>query len=137
MRRRMLAGTLLLTVALACSPSDPDTGGRSANAGTAAPRVHATETTASEPVESPSHDDLVKRGRGVYVGHCTACHNMDPSREGSLGPAIDGASRSLLEARVLRNSYPEGYEPKRNTTLMVALPHLNDDIDALVAYLAR
>jgi mono/diheme cytochrome c family protein len=80
-------------------------------------------------------DPLAERGRSVYVQQCIACHNVDPAQNGALGPAIQGSSRELLEARVLHAAYPPGYTPKRTTTTMVALPQLADDIDALAAYL--
>lgn len=73
----------------------------------------------------------------MYVANCTACHNADPALDGSLGPATAGSSIELLEARLLRNSYPEGYIPKRDSRVMMALPYLKDDIPALAAYLAR
>lgn len=75
------------------------------------------------------------RGKEVYAGSCTACHNADPAKPGSLGPEIKGSSRELIEARVLRAEYPPGYTPKRTSTLMTPLPALAGDIDALVAYL--
>lgn len=74
-------------------------------------------------------------GRKVYVSYCTACHAMDPNHDGNLGPAVAGSSRELVEARVVHGSYPPGYTPKRSTSAMVALPHLEGDIDALTAYL--
>jgi hypothetical protein len=48
---------------------------------------------------------------------------------------VKGASRALLEAKVLNGSYPEGYAPKRPTRVMPAQPQLTGDIDALAAYL--
>ena len=33
--------------------------------------------------------------------------------DGSVGPAVAGASRELIEAKVLRGEYPPGYTPKR------------------------
>ena len=75
-------------------------------------------------------------GRQVYEGNCTACHHPDPARDGTLGPAVAGSSRELLEARVLRADYPPGYTPKRDTSQMAALPFLAPYIDALAAYLA-
>jgi mono/diheme cytochrome c family protein len=92
--------------------------------------LFACSTQASAPA-----DPLAERGRSVYVQQCIACHNMDPTQTGALGPAIKGSSRELLEARVLHAAYPAGYTPKRTTTTMVALPHLSGDIDALAAYL--
>jgi mono/diheme cytochrome c family protein len=75
------------------------------------------------------------RGRAVYLANCAACHNADPSKDGPLGPAIKGASRELIEARVLRGTYPPGYKPKRNTNAMPAQPYLEKSIPDLVAFL--
>ena len=76
-----------------------------------------------------------ERGLRVYRVNCTACHNVDPAVDGSVGPAIKGSSRELIEARVLRAEYPPGYTPKRDSKLMPAQPHLAKDIDALAAFL--
>lgn len=78
---------------------------------------------------------LVARGRTAYLTHCTACHNSDPARDGSLGPAVWGSSLELLRARILRAEYPAGYTPKRPSHQMVPLPHLQDQIGAIHAFL--
>jgi mono/diheme cytochrome c family protein len=80
-------------------------------------------------------NDLVRRGRAVYNGNCTACHATDPHKAGTLGPDLFGSSLELLEARVLRGDYPPGYEPKRKSQAMPKLPHLKDDLPALHAFL--
>jgi len=77
----------------------------------------------------------VAQGRQVYRANCTACHAADPGRPGALGPAVAGASRALLEAKVLRGTYPEGYLPKRGTRAMMPLPFLEARIPELAAYL--
>ena len=77
----------------------------------------------------------LESGRSAYNANCIACHSMDPAQDGALGPAVAGASYELLEARVLRGGYPEGYTPKRDTLVMVALPHLEPRLDELRAYL--
>jgi len=64
-----------------------------------------------------------------------SCHGPEPGRDGPLGPAVKGASRELLEARVLRGTYPPGYTPKRPTRVMPPLPALAADIPALADYL--
>ena len=76
-----------------------------------------------------------ERGRQVYVSQCTACHAFDPAQPGPVGPEAKGASRELLEAKILRGTYPPGYTPKRPTAVMPPQPHLAPDIDALAAYL--
>jgi len=76
-----------------------------------------------------------ERGRAVFVANCVACHNSDPSKDGPLGPAIKGSSKELIEARVVRGSYPPNYKPKRNTKVMPTFPYLAPEIPSLVAYL--
>ncbi len=84
---------------------------------------------------SDAPKDAAEQGRRIYVANCIACHNLDPGREGVMGPAITGSSLELLEARLLRGEYPDGYTPKRDSTLMVPLPYLAGDLPALEAYL--
>lgn len=83
------------------------------------------------PVLSPA----AERGRQVYLGQCVACHATDPTQRGPLGPPVKGSARALLEAKVLRGSYPNGYTPKQNTKLMQPLPNLAASLDDLAAYL--
>jgi len=80
---------------------------------------------------------LAQEGRRVYQNVCIACHNGDPTQDGSAGPAIAGSSRELIEARVLRAEYPPGYTPKRPGRAMPRLDYLADKIDPLAAYLAE
>ncbi|MBX9768907.1 MAG: cytochrome c [Bdellovibrionales bacterium] len=82
-------------------------------------------------------EKLFERGRVVYMTQCTACHAQDPSQNGGVGPAIAGSSIELLRSKVLKNEYPAGYTPKRETKAMIALPHLEKDIEAIAAYLKR
>jgi mono/diheme cytochrome c family protein len=85
--------------------------------------------------QDPNADPKVVMGRGVYLSNCIACHNMNPERDGSLGPAIKGSALDLLQARVLRGEYPPGYSPKRPTKIMVKLPLMEADVEAVHAYL--
>ncbi len=87
--------------------------------------------------ESKSTDSPVARGKMVYKAICTTCHAADPSEDGVLGPAIAGSSVELIEAKMLRGDYPPGYTPKRPTTTMPPLPHLEENIPDLAAYLAQ
>ncbi len=77
----------------------------------------------------------IEDGRRAYLANCVMCHNADPTKPGGAGPEVAGASRDLLEARILHATYPPGYQPKRQTKAMVALPHLAPKLDVLAAYL--
>jgi mono/diheme cytochrome c family protein len=83
----------------------------------------------------PDRQALVRRGRAVYQTNCAVCHHSDPTKTGSLGPAVQGSSLELLEARILRGAYAPGYTPKRETHVMAPLPHLKSEIPAIHAYL--
>ena len=76
-----------------------------------------------------------ERGRQIYMSSCTACHSADPAQPGAVGPEIKGASLELLEAKLLKGTYPPGYKPKRPTAVMPPQTQLTGDIPALAAYL--
>ena len=95
-----------------------------------------SEAPKADPKPQRTQEELVAAGRAVYNANCTACHNMNPAQDGALGPAVAGASYELLEARIVHGNYPEGYEPKRPSRVMVALPHLEPKLEELAAYLA-
>ena len=78
---------------------------------------------------------LSLRGKSVYAGNCIACHNPNPRLAGTVGPEIYGSSIELLEARLLKGTYPEGYKPKRPGAGMPVFPHLAGDIAALHEFL--
>ncbi|MEZ4214877.1 MAG: cytochrome c [Myxococcota bacterium] len=141
------AGVLALAVA-ACGggdepnanarASEPGAPARASSAGAEAPKARGATSDASAGAASgtPSQSELVARGERIYNVNCIACHHRDPTQDGGLGPAIAGSPRALVEARVLRGEYPPGYTPKRDTRLMIPLPHLEPEIDALTAFLA-
>ena len=139
-RRRTVTAAALFALAAfswGCTDADPF---RPEPQQAEAPAVAVPEKpdapAAASPGE-PSEESLKDRGRVAYMVNCSACHNPDPSLAGNLGPPVAGASLALLEARLLHNSYPEGYTPKRDSRVMIALPYLKDDIPALAAYLAQ
>ena len=98
------------------------------------PTPTPTPTHSVSPAEL-SPEELIEAGRSVYNANCIACHSLDPTKDGALGPAVAGSSLALLDARVLRAEYPEGYEPMRPTRVMIALPHLEPRLIELAAYL--
>jgi mono/diheme cytochrome c family protein len=85
--------------------------------------------------ERPGMSPLAERGRQVYLAQCTVCHGQDPAQPGPLGPAVKGSARELLDTKVLRGTYPPGYQPKRPTTVMPPQPALAPEIAALTEYL--
>jgi mono/diheme cytochrome c family protein len=83
----------------------------------------------------PSLSPEAERGRQVYLAQCTACHATDPGQPGPVGPPVKGASQALLEAKVLRGSYPPGYQPKRPTAVMQPMPAVAPSLSDLAAFL--
>ena len=76
-----------------------------------------------------------ERGRQTYLAQCIACHNSEPSLAGPVGPPLRGSSRELLDAKLLKGTYPPGYTPKRPTTIMQPQPALEPEIASLAAFL--
>jgi mono/diheme cytochrome c family protein len=122
---------------LACSgegePAAPPAP-RSAAEQSAAP-APPPEPAAAATSATPVRLDPIEQGRRVYSLNCVVCHNADPRQDGAIGPSIAGSPRELVEARVMRAAYPAGHTPKRDTKLMMPLPHLEADIPALAAFL--
>jgi mono/diheme cytochrome c family protein len=127
---------------IGCSEEPPTTSAGSAGSGV--PVTVPTPGPAATPAPTPtqpvspaelSPEELIEAGRSVYNANCIACHSLDPTKDGALGPAVAGSSLALLDARVLRAEYPEGYEAKRPTRVMIALPHLEPRLIELAAYL--
>jgi len=85
----------------------------------------------SEEATSP----LAEQGRQVYLAQCIACHASDIAKPGPVGPPVKGSSGELLEAKILRGTYPPGYTPKRPTAVMQPMPALGPAIPALAEYL--
>ncbi len=80
-------------------------------------------------------DEAASLGRQLYLTECIACHHTDPAKDGPLGPAVKGSSQELLEAKVVRGTYPSGYIPKRTSGVMPPLPKLAPQIANLAVYL--
>jgi len=127
MRLAILAS--VAAAALACSPEQGDRSPGPSQTG------EPPNPAGSPPSEQPASEKLVRRGRSVYNQICIACHASEPSLAGNVGPPIAGSPLTLLQAKVLRNAYPPGYTPKRDTLNMVPLPHVEKDLPALAAFL--
>ncbi len=129
---------LALWVGCSDEPAPPtaNSGRSTANeSGVTVPSPNESPAASPQVPEALSAEEMIEAGRSVYNANCIACHSLDPTKDGALGPAVAGASLGLLEARVIRAEYPEAYEPKRATRVMVALPHLETRLPELAAYL--
>lgn len=82
-----------------------------------------------------TQEQLFEKGKQVYIANCVSCHGADPKKDGSIGPAIWGSSLDLISHRVLTADYPEGYTPKRSSTIMASLPYLKKDLPAIYQFL--
>ena len=137
--RSFLVVGLALWIGCSDEPAPPAANsGRSTASGVSVPAPKESPAPSPQMPQVPealSAEEMIEAGRSVYNANCIACHSLDPTKDGALGPAVAGASLGLLEARVLRAEYPDAYEPKRATRVMIALPHLEPRLPELAAYL--
>ena len=77
----------------------------------------------------------IKKGRKVYFVHCASCHNHNPKKPGSIGPAVYGVSIDVLTQKIVSGKYPENYRPKRTSKIMPPMPHLNKEISNLHVFI--
>ena len=98
--------------------------------------VLALLSACGEKVEEVTGPDPA-RGRRLYIATCIVCHNIAPSKPGSQGPPIKGSSVELLEAKVLRKTYPPDYKPQRTTSAMPTYPQVRKRIPDIAAFLAQ
>ena len=75
------------------------------------------------------------RGKAIYNLNCISCHNLDPKKQGSIGPQIYGSSKELLSKKILFGKYPKNYKPKRSGGAMPIMPNLDKEITNLHAFL--
>ena len=75
------------------------------------------------------------RGKAIYYLNCISCHNLDPKKQGSIGPQIYGSSKELLSKKILFGKYPKNYKPKRSGGAMPIMQNLDKEISNLHAFL--
>lgn len=94
--------------------------------------------TKDKRLEGKSEEEikLINRGRTVYMTTCVVCHHTNPKLVGPTGPAIYGSSLELINAKLLKGGYPEGYKAQRSTHLMPTfIEEHKEDADAIHAFL--
>ena len=77
----------------------------------------------------------IDKGRMVYFANCVSCHNNNPRKPGSIGPEVYGVSIDVLTQKIVSGKYPENYIPKRTSKIMPSMPHLNNEISNLHAFI--
>ena len=77
----------------------------------------------------------IEKGKMVYFANCVSCHNNNPKKPGSIGPAVYGVSIDVLTQKIVYGKYPETYKPKRTSKIMLPMPHLNKEISNLHAFI--
>ncbi len=87
--------------------------------------------------EEGGEAEEIARGKHYYQNICIACHSGDPNADGTLGPALAGSSLAVIEAKVMRGEYPEGYTPKRDSATMPRFEYLEPELANIAAYLAN
>ena len=120
---RLFLALSLFSLLAACEqkiPKDTETGS-------------ALEVESNNETLTPSNDPA--KGKVVYYANCTSCHNYNPKKTGSIGPGIYGSSIELLTNKILYGKYPENYQAKRTSRIMPLLPHLNQQISNIHAFL--
>ena len=75
------------------------------------------------------------RGKAIYYLNCISCHNLDPKKQGNIGPQIYGSSKELLAKKILFGKYPKNYKPKMSGGAMPIMPNLDKEITNLHAFL--
>jgi mono/diheme cytochrome c family protein len=95
-----------------------------------------SDASKGDAAEQGGVTDQVARGKHYYQNVCIACHHGDPNVDGTLGPALAGSPLEVIEAKVMRGEYPEGYTAKRDTATMPRFEFLGPELANIAAYLA-
>ena len=98
------------------------------------------EEAESEPDQKKLNNTIalttdIEKGRMVYFAYCVSCHNNNPKKTGSIGPAVYGASIDVLAQKIVFGKYPENYSPKITSKIMPLMPHLKKEISNLHAFI--
>ena len=93
------------------------------------------EVVSEKKNETPTLGSDPEKGKVVYYANCISCHNYNPKKPGSIGPQIYKSSKELLSKKINFGKYPKNYKPKKSTKIMPMLPHLDNEIANLHAFL--
>lgn len=75
-------------------------------------------------------------GKTIFLSKCAKCHNVNPTKPGSIGPDIADSSLELVRLKTQNRSYPAGYTPKRKTRVMPIVKLSESQIKAVHSYIS-
>lgn len=133
-KRTLLVGAVALAVGACSGDDETPTGAGASGPGASGSGSRAAESGDPGGASTAGAGDA-SNGEEIYGNVCATCHGGNPSQAGTVGPAIAGSSRELVEAKVLRGEYPAGYTPKRGGKAMPPLPYLKDYVADIAAFL--
>lgn len=73
--------------------------------------------------------------KSLYLNKCAKCHNVNPTKYGSIGPDIAGSSKELLTLKTQKKQYPVNYKPKRKSRIMPLIKLSETELDSLYKYI--
>lgn len=74
-------------------------------------------------------------GKRLYITKCAGCHNLNPNKNGSVGPDLVTTPLDAFRVKVLQGKYPSGYAPKRRTKAMQKFQGLTNSVDLIYNYI--
>jgi len=75
-------------------------------------------------------------GSALYKTRCASCHNVNPTKPGSIGPDLAGSSLELITLKTQKRQYPVGYKPKRKTRVMPQIKLSERQLKSLHDYIS-
>ena len=92
-------------------------------------------TTTLHAQRIPTDRTINEEGRRIYLGSCVRCHNINPSKPGTIGPELITTPLEVFKVKVPKGDYPPNYTPKRRTKVMPKFPSLADKVDFIYNYI--
>lgn len=80
-------------------------------------------------------DSEASEGKIIYTSKCVKCHNVNPAKQGSIGPDIANSSLELITLKTQQRKYPNNYTPKRKTKIMPMIKLTEKEIQFLHKYI--
>lgn len=82
----------------------------------------------------PTDETLRQEGKRLYIANCVRCHNVNPTKVGSVGPELFTTPLEVFRTKVPKGLYPSGYTPKRRSKVMPKFSSLTNTVDFIYDY---